>query len=472
VGYDYLESHNPGKLINTLGGETWRTGEAVAKLIGLVTTLCTTIVYVGLLVLISLPLTMVITVAMTCISFLVRRLMRSAERLGQETVKANALMGLRMYEGVIGMRTIRAFGREAYENKRFDNDSQQVRQAFLRLEILSGGVQPLYEMLSSVMVLFILIVAVQYVREFLPALLTFLFMLYRLQPQIQTLESYRTSLIGLCGSIDDVLGLLDPRNKPYVLSGQLPIESIDTAIRLKRVSFIYPGQNDPAIEDVSLCIPLGKTTAFVGPSGAGKSTLIHLICRLYDPTGGEISVNDQPLNRFRLKDWKNNIAIVSQDVHIFNATIADNIAYGRLDATTEEVTTAAKQAHADDFISKMPLGYDSMVGDRGLRLSGGQRQRLALARAIIRNPNLLILDEATNALDSISEHLIQQALALFSKDRTVIVIAHRLSTIEQADQIVVLNRGRVMEHGTLDSLLSQHGLFREMHSLQQPSLQH
>lgn len=470
VGYNYLESQNSGKILNTLGGETWRTGEAVGKLVGLITTICTSIVYVGILVMISLPLTAVVALTMSCISFLVRLLMRSADRLGQDTVQANARLGLRMYEGIIGMRTIRNFGREGYEHQRFDNDSQQVRRAFLRLEVLSGGVQPLYEVLSALMVLVILTVAVNYDRDFLPALLTFLFMLYRMQPQMQILESYRTGLRGLCGSIDDVLDVIDPRGKPYVPSGELPIKALDCAIRFEKVSFRYQAQTDLALENLSLSIPLGQTTAVVGPSGAGKSTLIHLICRLYHPTSGEIWVNDQPLSKFNLMDWRNNIAIVSQDVHIFNATVADNIAYGMPGATTEDIKTAAQQANADDFICKMPLGYHSVVGDRGLRLSGGQRQRLALARAIVRKPTLLILDEATNALDSISEHLIQEALALFSKNRTVIIIAHRLSTIEQADQIVVLDRGRIIESGKFNELLTKKGFFQKMHSLQKTSL--
>ncbi|MGB6017749.1 MAG: ABC transporter ATP-binding protein, partial [Nodosilinea sp.] len=193
VGYSYLENQNSGQLINTLAGETWRTGEAVAKLIGLITTICTTVVYTALLLLLSPTLTLVIAVVMGSISLLVRRIMRSVDRLGQRTVRANANLGMRMYEGLVGMRTIRAFGREDYEQARFEADSRQVKSAFVRLETLSSAVPPLYEVLSSLLVLVILAVAVRYDRAFVPALLTFLFMLYRLQPQMQMIESYRTS---------------------------------------------------------------------------------------------------------------------------------------------------------------------------------------------------------------------------------------------------------------------------------------
>lgn len=466
VGYGYLETQDSGQLMNTLGGETWRTGQAVAHLINLITTLCTTVVYAALLLLISLPLTLVIGVVMAVISLIIQWVTRHIHQLGQRVVTANANLGLRMYEGLVGMRTIRAFGREDYEQQQFDHSSRRLRQTMLRLDMLSATVSPLYEVLSSLLVLAILVVAVQHNRAFLPVLLTFLFILYRLQPQMQLIDSYRTALQSLAGSIDDVFRFLATQDKPFIQSGALPFRGLRQQISLEAVSFYYTGQTHPALSQVSLVIPVGKTTALVGPSGAGKSTLINLICRFYDPTMGEIRVDGQLLSALNLADWRTHIAIVSQDVHIFNATIAENIAYGRLDATRDEIRVAAQQAHADAFIRQLPQGYDTPVGDRGMRLSGGQRQRLALARAIIRNPDILILDEATNALDSIAEHLIQEALDLFSRDRTVIVIAHRLSTIEHADQIVVLENGRIVEQGTLDSLLHQEGLFSQMYRLQ------
>lgn len=468
VGYGYLETQDSGQLMNTLAGETWRMGEAVAKLIGLITTLCTTVVYIVLLLLISPTLTVAIGVAMALISLVVQQVTQRIDRLGRQTVRANADLGMHMYEGLVGMRTIRAFGREDYEQVKFDHTSQRMQLAFWRLNALSGTVQPLYEILSALLVLAILVLAVQYDRAFLPALLTFLFMLYRLQPQMQLIDNYRTGLQALAGSIDDVLSFTEFSDKPYINTGATPFHRLQREICLEAVSFAYPTQTAPAVNHISLTLPAGKTTALVGPSGAGKSTLIHLICRFYDPIEGSILVDGRSLPSLSLTDWRNRMAIVSQDVHIFNATVAENIAYGRLEATREEIVAAAQQAHAHDFICQMPQGYDTSVGDRGMRLSGGQRQRLALARAIVRNPDLLILDEATNALDSISEQLIQEALELFSRDRTVIVIAHRLSTIEQADQIVVMQQGQIAEQGTLASLLSQNGLFSQMYGLQNP----
>ncbi|HEY9749326.1 MAG TPA: ATP-binding cassette domain-containing protein, partial [Allocoleopsis sp.] len=264
----------------------------------------------------------------------------------------------------------------------------------------------------------------------------------------------------------DVMSLLDRSDKPYIRSGKTPFTGLRQAIAFRAVDFRYGAGEKTALQNISICIPKGKTTAIVGPSGAGKSTLISLICRFYDPTSGEIEIDGHPLPQLNLADWRDRIAVVSQSVHIFSATVYENIAYGRPAATEAEVIAAAKQANAHEFITQLPQGYQTQVGDQGVRLSGGQRQRLALARAMIRNPEILILDEATNALDSISEHLIQEAIHRLSQRCTLIVIAHRLSTIEQADQIIVIEEGQVTEQGTMAELLKRDRLFAQLYRLQ------
>lgn len=466
VSYSFLETKDSGKLLNTLATETWRTTQALGILVNLITSLCTTSAYLVLLLLISWKLTVLVSLLMGLISLIIQWVTRQSKFLGQRAVQANADLGVRMYEGLAGMRTIRAFGREPYEQKRFEQVSQQVRDRFMKLDLLTGAVNPLYEVLSAFLVLSVMVIALLQDRTALPTLLTFLFMLYRLQPQIQQLDSSRVGLNTLASAVDDVMLFLDESDKLYIRSGQIPSSDFQQAIALEAVSFRYYPQDQLALQDISLCIPRGKTTALVGPSGAGKSTLINLICRFYDATEGEIYVDGRSLKELELTSWRNRIAIVSQDIYIFANTITQNIAYGRLEATEAEVIAAAKQANAHEFISQLPQGYNTKVGDRGIRLSGGQRQRLALARAIIRNPEILILDEATNALDTISEHLIQEALNSFSYNRTVIVIAHRLSTIEQADQIIVLEKGKVVEQGNLQYLLQLNGLFAQLHRLQ------
>ncbi len=466
VSYSFLETNESGKLMNTLASETWRTSQALSTLVGLIITTCTITVYVFLLIIISWRLTLLVTVCMALISFVIQLLTRQIKTLGEQAVEANSNLAIRMWEGFSGMKTIRAFGRERYEQRQFDETSNKVRTTFFKLDILSGIVSPLSEVLSAVLLLFILVVALLQDKTALPTLLTFIFILYRLQPQVKQLDGARVGLMALTSAVDEVISLLDCSDKPYIRSGSISFPSLTQGICLKSVDFYYNPDEKPALEDMSLSIPACKTTAIVGPSGAGKSTLIGLICRFYDATSGEIYVDDYLIQELKLDDWRHQIAIVSQDVHMFSTTVLENIAYGRLDATEKEIIAAAKLANAHNFITQLPQGYDTKVGDRGIRLSGGQKQRIALARAIVRDPQILILDEATNALDSISEHLIQEALNTLSQNRTVIVIAHRLSTIEQADQIIVLNEGRVTEQGNLKQLLKLNGLFARLYNLQ------
>ncbi len=466
VSYSFLESNESGKLINTLATETWQTSRAIGVLVGLIINVCTICVFVVLLLLLSWQLTLLVAVFMVLISMSIQLVTREVKNLGQQAVQVNSTLGNRMWEGLVGMKVIRAFGRESYEQERFERASKRVSTTFLKLDMLSAAVNPLSEVLSAALLVCILVIALVQNRAGLPTLLTFIFILYRLQPQVKQLDSARVGLVALTSSVEDVMALLDRSDKVYIRSGRIPFQGLQQAISFELVTFRYNPLEKPALESISICIPQGKTTALVGPSGAGKSTLIGLICRFYDVTEGEIYVDSSPLRQLNLIDWRSRIAIVSQDVHVFSTTIRENIAYGRLDAREDEIIAAARLANAHEFISQLPQAYDTKVGDRGIRLSGGQRQRIALARAIVRNPEILILDEATNALDSISEHLIQEALDTISQNRTVIVIAHRLSTIEQADQIIVLEEGRVMEQGNLHNLLKLNGLFAKLYQLQ------
>lgn len=244
------------------------------------------------------------------------------------------------------------------------------------------------------------------------------------------------------------------------------LDRIET-LAFESVSFTYPGHASPVLTDVSFGLDLGKTLALVGPSGSGKSTLVKLILRLHEPTAGRILLNGRDIRAFTAQSLRDRIGMVLQDVALFNDTIAANIAFARDDAGQDAVLDAARLAHADAFISRLPEGYETHVGERGVRLSGGERQRVAVARAILRDPDLVILDEATSALDSESERLVQAGLATLMTGRSAIVIAHRLATIEQADQILVMQAGRVVEQGDHTALVASGGLYRRLHALQQ-----
>jgi ATP-binding cassette, subfamily B, bacterial MsbA len=275
----------------------------------------------------------------------------------------------------------------------------------------------------------------------------------RLSGKLQEGRAGAESIYALLGEMPRVID--QPGAKPLVIA--------DGQITFERVAFAYESaENTNAIVDVSLEVPGHKTVALVGRSGAGKSTMINLVPRLFDLTGGRILIDGQDIKSVTLASLRGQIAIVSQDVTLFDDTIRANIALGRLDATEDEIFAAAKAAAAHDFILAQPNGYDTGIGDRGQRLSGGQRQRLALARAILKDAPILLLDEATSALDTESERLVQEALARFTRNRTTLVIAHRLSTIQNADLICVMDEGRIIELGTHADLFAKGGNYANL----------
>jgi ABC-type multidrug transport system fused ATPase/permease subunit len=248
----------------------------------------------------------------------------------------------------------------------------------------------------------------------------------------------------------------------------LPFKRLEGNVRFDNVQFTYPSRKEvEVLKKISFEAKKGQTIAFVGPSGSGKSTITALILRFYEPNSGSIYFDEKMSSEYTLTDLRNNMAIVPQDVLLFGGTIRENIAYGKPDASMDEIVEAAKKANAHEFISGFPEGYDTIVGERGIKLSGGQRQRVAIARAVLKNPAILILDEATSSLDSESERLVQEALDKLMIGRTSFVIAHRLSTIRNADSIIVIDKGEVVESGTHSNLIEkQNGLYRNLSKLQ------
>ncbi len=460
VKYAFLERNERGDLFNTLSTETWRTCDALKTVVWGVITLFTTAVYVAILLLISWPLTLLVGAAMLAISMLVRVLRRPVERLGVMSRRANSSLAARMLESFEAMKTIRAFGREAYETDRFAEPSLRVSRVFFRLSLISGALGPIYEVLTASVLVALLVFSSG--SADLATLLVFTFVLYRLQPKIQALDETRLGLAALAPAVEAVTEVLNLPPENFLASGDVLHADMLDGISLNNVSFHYAPEWGDVLEEINLVIPKGKTTAIVGRSGSGKSTLINLLLRLYDPTSGNILIDDVPLSSLNLESWRQRVGLVSQDVHIFNASIWDNIAYGRLDASDEEVSEAAKLADINSFIMGLEDGYETLLGSGATSLSGGQRQRVALARALVRNPRLLIMDEATNAVDAISERLINESLDRLRDGRTIIVVAHRMSTIERADQIVVLDGGRVRDQGTRDELLARDDLFAEL----------
>ena len=466
VGQSYLDTHDSGKLLNTLGNETWRASSAFTVLANMIINVCMVVTLGVLLLVISWKLAVITGLFLLFMSQVIQKLTKNAKRLGSEATAANGKLSLRSVETFHGLRLIRAFGNERYEQNRFDAASREVSKAFWKMDRTCALVQPLSEVMIAPLLLGILVVTTIHNPAELASSVTFLILLYRLHPRVKQMDSDRVTLNALSASIEEIRILLDKADKPYIPSGQRVPHTIEHGITFGGVSLLYESGNRLALANVNCTINVGETTALVGPSGAGKSTLISLICRFYDPTSGSVSVDGSPLPEIDLTWWRNQIGVVSQDVFLFNANVAENIRYGKLDASREELMEAARRAHAMEFIENLPDGFDTILGDQGIRLSGGQRQRLALARAFIRNPQILILDEATNSLDLISEEVVQDALEEFGRGRTVVMIAHRISTIERADKIIVLDGGKIVETGAIEQLLQHSGLFARLYALQ------
>jgi subfamily B ATP-binding cassette protein MsbA len=468
-GYAFVSQSEWGKLLETLSTQTWRTTEALSAAISLIVNACTVLVFVILLLFLSWKLTLAIAICMLLLSTALRWIRQPVAKYGEKAVELNGRLGELMVDGILGVRTIEAYNLEEFMHSQFAKASDRVRAAFLRVETWSGLVNPCAEVSSSLLLLGLIVLSIHLGAQW-PIVIVTVMMIYRLQMPFKQLETARVNWSALHGAAVEVFDLLErtaPAN-PTLVHGQNPVcfERLKSAIKLDNVSFSYPGSEKPSLSKVTAEIPRGKVTALVGLSGAGKTTLLNLLCGLQQPSAGEILVNGHSLRHFDPRSWRSRLALAGQDVHLFNTTVRENIRYGRLDATDTEIVEAARKANVDEFIEHLPRGYDTQVGDNGGRISGGQRQRIALARAFLRNPELLVLDEATNALDSISEQWVQSVLENFQDRCTVLVAAHRFSTIQNADYVIVLEAGRVIELGSPSSLRMQNGLFARLYELQ------
>lgn len=462
---DYRVGNQRTDIVATITQNTWKVSTALSLAYRVIICACSFLVFVGLMLAISVKLMLVAAVFLALSAFVIRAATLRASETGHAVVEENKQFGLRMWESINALQLIRAFGREEYEALRFNTTSDRVRRRLLKLDLLWATPGPVSE-ISITLLIGALILAAGSSGIGIASIAAFLSLLYRLQGPTRELMQAKVSLDGLEAAIEDVEGFLARTAEPHLKDGRETAPHLGSSIVLRDVSFRYAPEEPWALRNVSFEIPVGKTTAIVGKSGAGKSTILSLLFRFQDPTGGEITADGVPLPRFRLASWRSHLSLMSQEVQLFNDTIEANIGYGKLDAGPEQIRAAATVAHADMFIRSLPQGYSTIVGDHGMRLSGGQRQRIALARTILRDPDILMLDEATNALDAESERAFQTALEQYSHQRTLIVIAHRLSTVERADQIVVMDGGRVIEVGPPSQLLDAKGHFARLYDLQ------
>src|SRR5687768_3266947 len=462
---DYRVQSKKTDIVNTLTTETWKVSSGLILVYRLVICACTCVVFLVLLLSISAPLTAIALLFLGVSAAMIHLATRRAASAGKSVVAENKRFGLRMWESINALPLIRSFSREDYELARFQALSESVHWRILKMDMLWAVPGPLSEVFATALI-GLLILTGSLLGTGFAVLAAFLAVLWRMQGPVREIMSSKVALDTLGASVADVAEYLEATKFPYIKSGTRRLPRFDTAIEFRDVSFRYAPHEPLALDRVSFAIPMGRTTAIVGRSGAGKSTLMTLLYRFEDPTSGAILVDGTPLRELDTRDWRKRLSLMSQDVRLFNETVESNIAYGDLDATPEAIRKAAAVAGADAFIRGFPDGYATQIGDHGMRLSGGQRQRIALARTILRDPDILLLDEATNALDSESESAIQNALDTYARGRTVVVIAHRLATVADADQVIVLEGGRVVEIGPPATLLRSKGQFARLHGLQ------
>jgi subfamily B ATP-binding cassette protein MsbA len=467
----YFQRTKTGQIISRVLSDTEQTKALITELV--TRTLQNVAQIVGTIVILlnySVRLTFVALVIAPLLTLslqpVLRKLRKGHRRLRGDYGEITSVL----QEVVSGVRLVKSFRGEAYEDDRFTGASHRYSSGMVRITRIASLSQPMTEMIGTSVAMLILWIGA---REVLlgsgamdsATLITFMIMVMRLLPPLKQLSQAPTTAQQSFASAERLFEVLDLPTETQLDHGTRAASELRDALAFERVSFAYG--DEPVLRDVSFVARRGEVVALVGASGAGKSTLVDLIPRFYEPTGGVIRLDGVDTREIALASLRGLTGIVSQDTVLFNDTVRNNIAYGAVGRFAEaQVEAAARAANAHTFITELPEGYDTVLGERGTRLSGGQRQRLAIARALLTDPPILILDEATSSLDTESERLVQEAIDRLLAGRTVFVIAHRLSTVVHADQILVLDRGEIVERGTHEQLLAMRGTYHRLHEAQ------
>jgi len=470
-GAEFFESHSTGRLMSSIMNDIDKIQVATSNI--LADLLRQSSIALWLLYMVLDTDWRLAVVSLTLLPFVLVPTARIGKRIRRTTRRAQddmAELNQILQETLSGHQVVRAFGAEDYESRRFFHAASRLKASNLRYVAQQALASPLIEFFGALTIVGLLTYARTQIKaghmtagEFT----SFVVALLLLYEPVKRLTGIYNIFQQALGATQRVFEYLDRPEAIQERPGAAPLRRFEKSIAYDHVTFSYPGAfNGFRLEDVNLEVNAGEVLALVGPSGAGKSTLVQLLPRFYDVTGGAVRIDGRDVRDLQLAPLRQKISIVPQETFLFNDTVANNIRYGRQDVSMRGIREAARHALCEEFILQMPNGYETVIGERGLKLSGGQRQRIAIARALLENAPILILDEATSHLDSESEALVQEALAALMTGRTVIVIAHRLSTVHRADKIVVLDQGCVCERGQHNELARAGGIYQKLYELQ------
>jgi len=418
---------------------------------------------------ISWQLTLVAVLVLPATWLVLLSVGRAIRRYSGRSQEKMAEVATVLEESISGIRVVKAFAMKDFEVARFKRGTQAFFREMLKMTRLRILNSPINEFLGTAAGVVILYVGGRQVLSGVSLtadeFMTYFFLMFSMLTPVKSLAGMHVKLQEGAAAVERIFRILD--TKPAIVDrpDARPVEQFADKITFDHVSFAYR-EGHPVLQEINLALPKGKMIALVGPSGGGKSTLCDLLARFYDPLSGRVLVDGVDLREFQIDSWRRLLGIVTQETILFNDTVAHNIAYGMQEYPQEKLIAAAEAAYALEFVEQMPEGFDTVIGPRGVQLSGGQRQRLAIARAIMKNPEILIFDEATSALDTESEAMVQKAINNLVCNRTTLVVAHRLSTIRRADEIVVIDEGRIVQRGSHDQLLQDGGLYKKLHDLQ------
>jgi ATP-binding cassette, subfamily B, bacterial MsbA len=468
----YFKKERVGNLISRITNDVNIVqGSIAAAFLNLIREPLSIIVFLGIAVSISWRLTLLAFIILPFSMFIITY-------IGLKLRKHSAIIQAKMgditsilQETISGVKIVKAFGMEQYENKKFSQETNSFFRMMLRITRVRNATSPLTEFLSVIVGVIIIyyggLLVLQEQTLSAAQFLGFLFAIFQLMPPIKELSGVNNRIQESSAAADRVFEIIDTYPDITDKPGAVEKKFFKESIVFDNVTFRYEDASEPVLTDISFRVQKGEVLALVGPSGGGKSTLVDLIPRFFDPAKGSILIDETDIRDIRVKSLRNLMGIVTQETFLFNESIASNIAYGLESFPQERIIEAAKTANAHNFIMNMPDGYNTIIGERGVKLSGGQRQRLSIARALVKDPEIMIFDEATSALDNESEILVQEAIERLMENRTTIVIAHRLSTIRNATRILVLENGRIVQSGRHEDLLTDRsGLYLKFYEMQ------